>query len=319
MSGKEIDETLIPGGALGWLEEIHTRRISPSKRNLRADLGPLGELMWSIEENGLLQPILVRPLADNYEVVCGNRRFEACKKLGMRSIPCHIVDLDDKDAYELSLVENLQRETLSAIDQARAFRRYIEEYGYGGTSELARKIGKSEQYVSQHVRLLSLPEHVLDKVTRRLVSPSTAAELIGLDEDVQDNVAQVIVDQHLSSREVRRFVREVKSSPDLDEVFPISSRSATDDSSRTIDRSLRRAISALKITMIRLDDVIEHLADDGWVVDQTIGEYRRTVHQQIDVLTKMRLKRKRTLFQGPLMELLLVSSRQSAAGRERRS
>jgi ParB family chromosome partitioning protein len=311
---------LIHAGALGWLEEIHTRKIFPSKDNVRPDLGAVGELMSSVEENGLLQPIMVRPVADSYEVVCGNRRFEACKRLGIRSITCYIVDLDDKEAYELSLVENLQRDTLSTIDQARAFKRYVEDYGYGGVSELARKIGKSEQYVSQHVRLLSLPAHVLDKVTRRLVSPSSAAELIGLNEDIQESVAEVIIDQHLTSREVRRFVKAMKDTPCSLQAaaFSEGKRSALEDSSRTIDGSLRRAISALKITMVRLDEVIEHMDQDGWMVSQTVGEYRRLLHQQVDTLTKMRLKRKRALFQRSLMELLVLSqttSRQSMGGR----
>lgn len=101
--------------------------------------------MSSIQQKGLLEPIVVRPVEKAFEVVAGNRRFEACKKLGWRSIPCHVVELDDKEAFEVSILENVQRETLNPIEEGRAYRNYVDECGYGGESELARKIGKSQE------------------------------------------------------------------------------------------------------------------------------------------------------------------------------
>lgn len=106
--------------------------IKPSKSALRTDNGPMNGLMLSIEDKGLLEPIIVRPAGDGFEVVAGMRRFEACKKLGWRRIPAHVVELTDREAFEVSLLENIQRETLNPIEEARAFRNYVEEFGYGG-------------------------------------------------------------------------------------------------------------------------------------------------------------------------------------------
>lgn len=98
-----------------------------------------------------MEPLVVRPVEGWFEVVAGHRRLEACRLLNMRRVPCHIVSMDDKQAYETSLVENMQRQNLNALEEAVAFRRYVEEFGYGGISELARRIGKSQSYVIRRV------------------------------------------------------------------------------------------------------------------------------------------------------------------------
>jgi len=147
---------------------------------LRSDLGQLDELIASIEEKGLLEPIVVRPVEDGFEVVAGYRRLEACKRLGWRRIPCHIIELDDREAYEVSLIENLQHKSLDPIEEALAFKRYVEEYGYGSVTELARRIEKSPSYVSRMIALLSLPDDVREELVRRRKSPSIAQELLNL-------------------------------------------------------------------------------------------------------------------------------------------
>jgi ParB family chromosome partitioning protein len=86
------------------MEELEVHSIHPPKFSLRSDLGQLDELISSIEEKGLLEPIVVRPVEDGFEVVAGHRRLEACKRLGWRKIPCHIIELDDREAYEVSLI-----------------------------------------------------------------------------------------------------------------------------------------------------------------------------------------------------------------------
>lgn len=92
----------------GFLEEVEIRRIVPSRRALRNSLSSLDELMASISEKGLLHPIVVRPVESHFEVVAGMRRFEACKRLGMKKIPSHIASLDEREAYEISLIENIR-------------------------------------------------------------------------------------------------------------------------------------------------------------------------------------------------------------------
>ncbi len=110
-----------------------------------------------------------RAATAKFELVCGHRRYAACKKLGITTIPCIILPLDNREAFELALVENLQRENLNPIEEAEAFKSYAVSYGHGGVTRLARKIGKSEEYVSHRLLLLSLPGQLLGRINRRLL------------------------------------------------------------------------------------------------------------------------------------------------------
>jgi ParB family transcriptional regulator, chromosome partitioning protein len=117
---------------IGLIEDIDASQIKISRRPLRTEAGDVSSLAESINMNGLLQPIVVRIIEGNYfEIVAGNRRFLACKHLSLRKIPCHIMDLSDKEAYELSLIENMQRRSINPIEEGQAYSRYIEDYGWG--------------------------------------------------------------------------------------------------------------------------------------------------------------------------------------------
>jgi ParB family chromosome partitioning protein len=260
-------------------------------------MGSLEELIASIEEKGLLEPIVVRPVENGFEVVAGNRRLEACRRLKMHRIPCHIVELDDRGAFEVSLVENVQHETMNPIDEARAFKRYIDDYGYGGVSELARKIGKSQEYVSNRLRLLSLPRKVREEVIRRRITPSAAQELASLDDDYASEVVEIIRERHLSTREVRRIAKyycrksqqgETSSSsfPDLDARHP----DASERRIRRIDRALAKAVASLKMDMYRLSDVIDDVEDedDEWTVREILLQCRAGLNEQIERLLRFR-------------------------------
>lgn len=126
----------------GFIEDIDTNLITES-RNVRNKELVDDELASSIKKIGLLQPILVRSIASNFEIVAGNRRFRACKILGWKKIACHIIELDDRQTFEVSLVENIQRKMLSPLDEAIAFKAYVSDFGWGGVSDLASRIGKS--------------------------------------------------------------------------------------------------------------------------------------------------------------------------------
>jgi ParB family transcriptional regulator, chromosome partitioning protein len=113
---------------VGPIEDIDTSSIRPSTICLRSATTGIEELSQSIKTVGLLQPLVVRNRNDSFEIVAGNRRYHACRKLGWRKISCHIVELDDKIAYEVSMIENLQRYTLSPLEEGIAFRKYIQEH-----------------------------------------------------------------------------------------------------------------------------------------------------------------------------------------------
>ena len=130
---------------MGIIEEIDIGKIKephcPFYGNQRLETP---ELVHSINQNGLLQPIIVRTKEDSYEIIAGSRRFSACRAIGLRKIICHIVELDDRSAFEVSIIENIHRKSLDPIEEATAFKKYVDDYGWGGISDLAIRISKSE-------------------------------------------------------------------------------------------------------------------------------------------------------------------------------
>ncbi len=140
------------------------------KEQLRTDMHQIPELASSIRQKGLLQPIIVPIKDDHFEIVAGNRRYEACKSLGWRKITCHIEELDDREAFEIALMENIQRSTLNPVDEAKAFQSYVSNFGWGGVTDLASKIGKSVSYVTKRIALLTLPPDVISSIREYAMS-----------------------------------------------------------------------------------------------------------------------------------------------------
>jgi ParB family transcriptional regulator, chromosome partitioning protein len=280
----------------GFLESLELRMVRPSQAVLRSDLGPMSGLMMSIQDKGLLEPIIVRPSVDGYEVVAGMRRYEACKKLGWRRVPVHVVELDDREAFEVSLLENIQRETLNPIEEARAFRNYVEEYGYGGETELARKIGKSQEYVSKRIGLLSLPQRVQDQIMRRRITPSVAQELTMLNDEDAEEMADEIGAHELTLREVRRIIRHRQSKAEfaIDDPrgFGPTGRGGLEKRSRRVSRELNIAMASLGGAVIRLGEVAENLENE-WIVRESIFICRDSIREQIDNLTRLKRKYER--------------------------
>ncbi len=278
----------------GFLESVELRMLRPSKSDLRRDPGPLNGLMLSIQDKGLLEPIIVRPTAEGYEVVAGMRRFEACKRLGWRRLPAHVVELDDREAFEVSLLENIQRETLNPIEEARAFRNYVDEFGYGGETELARRIGKSQEYVSRRIGLLSLPQRVQDQIMRRRIAPSVAQELTLLNDEDAEEMADEIGAHGLTLREVRKIIRhrQAKGAQEPSAGLGSPTRADLEKRVRRVSRELNIAIAALGGTVIRLGEVAENLEKE-WVVRESIFVCRDSIREQIENLTRLKRKYER--------------------------
>jgi ParB family transcriptional regulator, chromosome partitioning protein len=172
------------------------------------------ELSFSIRKHGLLQPIIVRPISQGFEIVAGHRRFYACKSLRWKAIPAMVKDLSDKDAFEIQLVENLQRNTLDPIEEAEAFKIYVTDYGWGGVTHLANTIMKSEQYVSGRLQLLKLPQSVIEKVKSGELKASHAVELLGLEYKSRETVAENVVSKNLSIKDIRRYKYQLLTAKD---------------------------------------------------------------------------------------------------------
>ena len=166
------------------VEHIEMKLIRSSQFSIRDkfhDHYEIDSLVTSIKEHGLLQAILIRPYQNGFEIVAGHRRFHACKSLRWRHIPCKIRELSDKQAFEIQLTENIQRKSMNSLEEAEAFRKYVQDLGWGGITELSRKIGKSEEYVSHRIQLLKLPQEIKEKILLNKLSISQALELTELD------------------------------------------------------------------------------------------------------------------------------------------
>jgi ParB family chromosome partitioning protein len=275
----------------GIIEDLEVSRISPSPTFYPSIPSTLNELSKSIKEKGLLHFITVRTKEEKYEIVAGNRRYIACKMLGWRKIPCHIVELGDREAFEVSLIENIQRRTINPIEEAHAFRSYISDFGWGGIADLATRIGKSTSYVDRRLRLLTLPETVLHKVTGSLLNISAAEELIPIDNDSrQSELADLICKRRMSIRQVRRLIR---NSDDLNYKYNDSILPAHSDDLSYLDRKARRSfdksIITLWIAMNRLADII-HSTEDNWILHDMFVEHRNALHARIDLLIKQKRK-----------------------------
>jgi ParB family transcriptional regulator, chromosome partitioning protein len=275
----------------GFLEEIKVKQIKLPERASRAEIGNLDELTYSIQEKGLLQPIVVRPLDNSsyFEVVAGNRRFQACINLQCRKILCHIVDLDDKEAYEVSLVENVQHKTLGLIEEAEAFNKYVSDFGYGGVSELARKIGKSPSYVSRRISLLKLPKETQEQLLRQRKNASIAQELFSLDAQGKKRLTNLIVNQNLTRDSVREIISKLNYTAKDEE--PLQSYYSTKMRRQHImERMLTKCITSFKVCMMRIDEIVEYVDEDDWVLREVFMQYRQFAHQQIDSLLGVKKK-----------------------------
>jgi ParB family chromosome partitioning protein len=276
---------------LGIVDEIEIRKIRPSSQPIRDDLGSLEELAASIREKGLLHPIVVRHVRDGFEVVAGNRRLEACKMLGIKHVPCHIVELDDKEAYEASLIENIQRKTLNPIEEAKAFKKYVDEYGYGSISELARKIGKSHSYVSRRIALLKLPKTIQEALVRRRITPSVAQELLSLDEGVKEQIGEFATKERITVQVARRLVRHIKEERSVYELWSQPSL-AEDEHTQKIERAIRaidKCLASLRVCLMRVDDVVDSFEEE-WMLREIMMVHRIAIHGMIDNLIKLKKK-----------------------------
>src|SRR5919197_3336663 len=185
------------------LKIIRASRIRTREYNSELQMNSIRELSSSIRKHGLLQQIIVRPVEERFEIVAGHRRFYACKLLRWKVIPAIVKDLSEKDAFEIQLIENIQRHSLDPIEEARAFKLYVTNYGWGGVTQLANTIMKSEQYVSSRIQLLTLSENIQQKIISGELKVSHTLELLGLDKENQKIIADRISRDHLSVKDIR--------------------------------------------------------------------------------------------------------------------
>ena len=202
----EVVAEIAPMGAV--YAELPIERIAPNPRQPRVvfDEEALAELVHSIKEIGLLQPVVVRRSAEGYELIAGERRLRASKIAGLDEIPAIIRDTDDDDLLRDALLENLHRANLNALEEAAAYEQLLADFGCT-QEELARRIGRSRPQVSNTLRLLKLPANVQRRVAAGVLSAGHARALLSLDSpEAMDALAQRIVAEGLSVRSVEEII-----------------------------------------------------------------------------------------------------------------
>ena len=192
--------------------DVSLGKIKPNPYQPRKtfDQKALEELSESIKENGLFQPILLRETLVGYEIISGERRYRASKLAGLKTIPAIIYDYTDQQMMEVALVENIQREDLSIVEEARSYQSLIDNLGYT-QEQLANKVGKSRSHVANIIRLLKLDDDILESVDKGLLSMGHVKVLITIDDKKrQHQIVDQIISQNLNVRQTEELANSAK-------------------------------------------------------------------------------------------------------------
>ena len=203
-----------PGPVNTGVQMLRLSQVDPNRSQPRRifEEDALDELADSIRQFGVLQPILVQKKDGRYEIIAGERRWRACRKAGLKEIPAIIREYSDQETLELSLIENIQREDLNPIEEAKAFKSLLDEFGLR-QEDLAARVSKSRTAITNSVRLLKLDERVQDMIIQKEISMGHARALIPVEiPEEQFLIAQQIADRHLSVRDVEKLIKKRKAS-----------------------------------------------------------------------------------------------------------
>lgn len=227
---------------------VRLSRIEPNRKQPRKyfDEEALEELAQSIRQHGLLQPILVQDRGTYYEIIAGERRWRAARKAGLREVPVIIRDYTDQEIVELSLIENIQREDLNPIEEAKAYQMLIDVY-HLTQSEAAQRVSKSRTAVANMMRLLKLDESVQDMIINGQLSMGQARALLSIDDrEKQRELARQISEQKMSVREVEKLVKHFTLNAN-------TSKSASGASKTTKEKAQQKTREDEQITLVYRD------------------------------------------------------------------
>jgi len=216
---------------------IEKLRPNPDQPRRRFDDEALAELAQSIREKGILQPLIVRPLAgteDEFEIVAGERRWRAAQRAGLHQAPVLVRDFNDTEVLEIGIIENIQREGLNAIEEAAAYRQLIDRFGHT-QDKVAEALGKSRSHVANCLRLLNLPEPVQSMVTEGRLSSGHARALITAADPVA--LARRVLARGLNVRQTEALARDAQSQPKGSKTAPVS-----DADTRALEQALSAAL-----------------------------------------------------------------------------
>jgi ParB family chromosome partitioning protein len=274
--------TLNNGSRLfGEIENILIVNIRVPSNNLRISNSlNIEKIANSIRQHGLLQPLVVKPRSDHFEIVAGYRRFLACKSLHWKKIPCHIVNLDDMQTFEVAMVENIRRKSFTPLEEANAFKIYVSDKGWGGVTELSNKIGRSQSSIIRRIGLLDLPKDVLNRIKKSELSPSTAVELFRVKDPIkQSHLAKLVARQHLTTKRVRGMVNN-----------DMMLNNQPDTVIRSQLRAFDRSIIVLRVALNKIVTIMNEEDEEDMLIRELLLYQRNVLHQQIGILLKCKKK-----------------------------
>ena len=253
-------------------------------------------LVFSMKQYGLLNPITVRNLGNYFEVVTGVRRYKASKLLGWRKILCHVIDVPDKEAYEISLMSNLQHKQLDPIEEARAFKKYLFNYKWGQISELAYKIGKSHSYIHKRLKLLECSPEIINAISQKRVDPSIAEEIVSIkSQDLRTNMITLALENKITCQQIRKM-KDAFDNCDVitNSLYPnnqddFGSNQNLKELDERNQKLFNKMIILLKNTIRTMSPIIED-AEDDWIVHNMLMQHKNMIDKQIDILIKERKK-----------------------------
>lgn len=266
--------SLLFGGDEEKYFECDVEKIIPNKHQPRTIFKDesLLELAQSIKENGIIQPLIVSGSNENgkYELIAGERRLRASKEIGLKQVPVVVLEVKNEDSLlELALIENVQRTDLNPIEEAEAFRKLIEKFGYT-QEQTASRVGKKRSTITNSLRLLKLPESIKNDISSGLLSEGHGRALVKLsDEPIKiEEIRDIIIKENLSVRQTEKIVKKISLSKppikrkvtDNDEEIPISYRKAlttqlTNKLNTKVNISLNGSRGKIEIDYYSMDDL----------------------------------------------------------------
>jgi len=243
------------------IQEIDIDLISPNPNQPRKvfEQDKLNELTESIKKYGVIQPIIVRKDGDFFTIIAGERRWRACKNANIKTMPCIVRDIENRNASEIALIENIQREDLNPIDEANAYEYIMERYGIT-QEQVSSIVGKSRVYVTNIMRLSNLDDYVKDKIVKNLISAGHGRAILSLEKEKQKSITDIITRDNLSVRDVEKLVRASKkpgrkTKPEKDKYIVYLEEMLTDRFSSKVNIKKNKNKGKIEIEYTSSDDL----------------------------------------------------------------
>lgn len=242
-------------------------RIEPNPRQPRSELGDIQELMESIKAKGVLEPIIVRPKGEKFEIIAGERRFVASRNLGLKEIPCIEMTVDDQEAMEISLIENLQRKDLDIFEEADGLQALMNLYGYSH-QQVADKIGKARSTITEIISVSRIPSAIREKLKKAgITSRSTIIEIAKVeDEAIMNQVVDRIIHNRLTRTDTRDLTRLFKDKEDQDKEKPkffVFNFVPKDTKSFRLRIEFKKQVVTRQELISVLENIIKHLKEES--------------------------------------------------------